>query len=54
MKIFIDADGCPVIRIAVRTAKEYNIPCIILCDTSHLKQLLLTKVQTVLISVWSA
>ena len=38
MKIFIDADGCPVIRIAVRTAKEYNIPCIILCDTSHLIQ----------------
>lgn len=38
MKIFIDADGCPVTGIAVRTAKEYSIPCIILCDTAHLIQ----------------
>ena len=35
MKIFIDADGCPVVDIAVRTAKKYGIPCTIICDTSH-------------------
>ena len=35
MKIFIDADGCPVVDIAVRTAKKYSIPCTIICDTSH-------------------
>ncbi len=35
MKILIDADGCPVVDITVRTAKEHNIDCIILCDTSH-------------------
>ncbi|MEA4893741.1 MAG: DUF188 domain-containing protein [Oscillospiraceae bacterium] len=35
MKILIDADGCPVVDIAVRTAKDFNIDCFILCDTSH-------------------
>ena len=35
MKILIDADGCPVVDIAVRMAKENHIQCIILCDTSH-------------------
>ena len=36
MKILIDADGCPVVNIAVKIAKERNIECIILCDTSHI------------------
>ncbi len=35
MKIFIDADGCPVVKITVKTAKDYEIPAIIVCDTSH-------------------
>lgn len=35
MKIFIDADGCPVVDIAVRTAKRYGIGCTIICDTAH-------------------
>lgn len=35
MKIFIDADGCPVVDIAVRTAKKYGIECTIICDTAH-------------------
>jgi hypothetical protein len=35
VKILIDADGCPVVNIAVSTAKRYNVECIILCDTSH-------------------
>lgn len=35
MRILIDADGCPVVDIAVRLAKKYNIECLILCDTSH-------------------
>ena len=35
MKIFIDADGCPVVNITVRAAKRYGIECIIICDTSH-------------------
>ena len=35
MKILIDADGCPVVDITVRLAKERGIECLILCDTSH-------------------
>ena len=36
MQIFIDADGCPVVDITVRVAKENNIGCVILCDTAHI------------------
>lgn len=36
MKIFIDADGCPVVDITVTTALKHNIECIIICDTAHI------------------
>lgn len=36
MQILIDADGCPVVDIAVKLARQNNIPCLILCDTSHI------------------
>lgn len=35
MKIYIDADGCPVVDITVRLAKKYHVGCVILCDTCH-------------------
>jgi len=35
MQILIDADGCPVTDIAVALARQYAIPCLILCDTAH-------------------
>ena len=35
MKIFIDADGCPVVNETVALCREYNKECIIICDTSH-------------------
>ena len=35
MTVFIDADGCPVVDIAVRLAKQSGIECVIICDTSH-------------------
>ena len=35
MRIFIDADGCPVVDIAVRTAARHGIGCTIICDTCH-------------------
>jgi len=35
MQIFIDADGCPVTRIAVKVAAEHSIPCTVICDTAH-------------------
>ena len=33
--IYIDADACPVTRIAERVAKEHGIPVVLLCDTNH-------------------
>ena len=35
MKLLIDADGCPVVDIAVRLCREKGVPVLILCDTSH-------------------
>ena len=35
MRILIDADGCPVVDLTVRLAKNDGIECTILCDTSH-------------------
>ena len=35
MRILIDADGCPVVDIAVRLSRAYGKECILLCDTAH-------------------
>ena len=35
MRLLIDADGCPVVALAVAEAKARGIPCLILCDTAH-------------------
>ena len=35
MKVYIDADACPVTRIAERVAKERGIRVVLLCDTNH-------------------
>ena len=35
MKILIDADGCPVVDICLKLSKQYQIECILLCDTAH-------------------
>lgn len=35
MKIFVDADACPVVDIVEDIAKKYNIPVTLLCDTNH-------------------
>ena len=36
MKIYVDADACPVTRIVERVAKKHGIECILLCDTNHI------------------
>jgi len=48
MTVFIDADGCPVVDIAVGITKKAGIDCVIVCDTaqftrSHTTMDLLTK-----------
>ena len=35
MKIFVDADACPVVRIVEKIAKKYQVPVTLLCDTNH-------------------
>ena len=35
MRILIDADGCPVVDIAIRIAKGNDMQCIIMCDSAH-------------------
>ena len=35
MRILIDADGCPVVDIAIRIAKGNDMQCIIMCDDAH-------------------
>ena len=32
MNILIDADGCPVVDLTLQTAKQFDVPVIILCD----------------------
>ncbi len=35
MTVYVDADACPVTRIAERIAKQYSVPVVLLCDTNH-------------------
>ena len=35
MRIFIDADACPVIETVEKIAKEHCVPVTLLCDTNH-------------------
>ena len=34
-RVLIDADGCPVLDVAVRLAAGKGAECLILCDTAH-------------------
>lgn len=36
MRIYVDADACPVISIVERIAREHNILVMLLCDTNHI------------------
>ena len=38
MKIYVDADACPVVRIVEKIASDYKVPCTLLCDTNHILQ----------------
>lgn len=35
MKIFVDADACPVIGIVEKIGKKNDVPVTLLCDTNH-------------------
>ena len=36
MRLLIDADGCPVVRIAADCANRHNVPVTLVCDSAHL------------------
>ena len=36
MKIYVDADACPVVKQTEKVAKKYNISVILICDTNHI------------------
>ena len=36
MRICVDADACPVVKIVENIAKEYGMPVTLLCDTNHI------------------
>ena len=36
MRIYVDADACPVVKIVENIAKEFSIPVTLLCDTNHI------------------
>ena len=35
MKVFVDADACPVVDITVRLCRKTGVECVLLCDTAH-------------------
>lgn len=35
MKIYVDADGCPVVDISIKIAKEYNLEIIVVKNYAH-------------------
>ena len=47
MKLVIDADGCPVVALAVKTAEKYGVRCVLVCDTAHTFSNVPTEIITV-------
>lgn len=35
VRIYVDADACPVVGIVEKLARKYKIPVTLLCDTNH-------------------
>ncbi len=35
MRVIIDADACPIIKIATKICQENQVECVLVCDDSH-------------------
>lgn len=35
MRVFVDADACPVVDITVKLCQKNGVECVLLCDTAH-------------------
>lgn len=47
MKIFVDADACPVVRIIEKIAAEYSVAVCLLCDTNHVLQSVYSEIKMI-------
>lgn len=47
-KIFVDADGCPVIDLTIQVAKAFHLEITLICDTSH--QMMRAGAETIVVS----
>lgn len=47
MTVLVDADACPVWRLAERISKEYGLECLLFCDSAHVITADYAKVVTV-------
>lgn len=52
MKIYVEADACPVVGIVEEAAKKYDIPATLLCDTNHVLNSQYSEVKIIGISFW--
>ncbi len=48
MKIYIDADGCPVVHNTLKIARKFDVSCVIVCDTAH--KIKLEGAETIVVS----
>ncbi len=35
MRVFVDADGCPVVAQVIGLCNQMRVPCVLICDTAH-------------------
>lgn len=47
MKLLIDADGCPVVKLSISIAQQFGVPVTLFCDTAHMFDLPGTEVVVV-------
>ncbi len=47
MKIFVDADACPVINIIEKVTEEYGIEVTLFCDTNHILHSEYSKIKVI-------
>ena len=47
MRIYVDADACPVVIITEQVAIKYELPVTLLCDTNHILTLDYSEVRVI-------
>ncbi len=47
IKIYVDADACPVVGIVERLARKYGMPVTLLCDTNHVLESSYSEVKVI-------